>query len=166
MSHLKFLIDQIDLSRKYTEDLLNNIEPGDWFRIPTDGVTHIAWQVGHLAIAQFNLAVVRTRGRQPGDDEIIPEEFGALFGKGSVPTAEPEKYPSPEEIRAVFDRSHQFTIQELRGLSEDVLDEKTEPPHRVFSTKGGALQWCALHEMLHAGQIGLVRRELGNKWLR
>ncbi len=31
----------------------------------------------------------------------------------------------------------------------------------VATTKLRALLWCAHHEMLHAGQIGLLRRHLG-----
>ena len=32
---------------------------------------------------------------------------------------------------------------------------------RFTTTKLRALLWCARHEMLHAGQIGLLRRHLG-----
>jgi hypothetical protein len=34
-------------------------------------------------------------------------------------------------------------------------------PHPFAKTKLLALLWCANHEMLHAGQIGLLRRLLG-----
>ena len=34
-------------------------------------------------------------------------------------------------------------------------------PHQFATTKLRALLWCAQHEMLHAGQIGMLRRYLG-----
>ena len=42
-------------------------DPAEWFRQPTEGVTHIAWQVGHLALAEYWLTLERIRGRRPDD---------------------------------------------------------------------------------------------------
>jgi len=166
MSRLQLLIDELTATRGYTENMLAAIPAEDWFRQPADGVTHIAWQVGHLAIAEYHLAVHRIRGRRTEDADLIPENFSALFGKGSVPEPEAAKYPSVPEIRAVFDRVHQQALRELADLSEDILDDPTEAPHPMFSTKFGAIQWCALHEMLHVGQIALLRRLFGGEPLR
>ena len=52
-------------------------------------------------------------------------------------------------------------IQEISGLDEAELDQPVLKPHPVAKTKLWALLWCAQHEMLHAGQIGLLRRQLG-----
>ena len=61
---------------------------------------------------------------------------------------------------------HVRVLEEIGVLPESVLDEPSLQPHPVFDTKGGALEWSARHEMLHAGQIGLLRRLFGEKWLR
>jgi uncharacterized damage-inducible protein DinB len=34
--------------------------------------------------------------------------------------------------------------------------------HALVRTKYQALAWCAQHEVVHAGQIGLLRRLLGH----
>jgi hypothetical protein len=39
-------------------------------------------------------------------------------------------------------------------------------PHPLVRTKLWALLWCAQHEAVHAGQIGLLRRQLGHAPLR
>jgi hypothetical protein len=49
----------------------------------------------------------------------------------------------------------------LPGLAEAELDQTVPHPHPFATTKLLALLWCAHHEMLHAGQIGLLRRLLG-----
>jgi len=162
MSRLEFAIDQICTARQYTEKLIDNIDPANWFRQPSEGVTHVAWQVGHLAMAEYFLAIKRIRGQRPEDADLVSDDFLSLFEKGSVPDPDPGKYPSPEEIRSVFDRVHRQTVEELKSLSGESLDEPSEPQHSMFSTKLGTLHWTAQHEFTHAGQIGLLRRLLGN----
>jgi hypothetical protein len=166
MSRLDLVVDQIRTSRLYTRSLIDGLEADQWFRQPSEGVTHIAWQVGHLAVAEYYLALDRIRGRKEDDAALMPDEFLKQFGKGSVPDADPGKYPSPEEILGVFGRVHKQVIKELKELPDAVLDEPTDKPHPMFSTKFGALAFCSQHEMLHAGQIGLLRRLLGNAPLR
>jgi len=53
-------------------------------------------------------------------------------------------------------------LRELPTLSDAELDQPVPHPHRFAKTKLLALLWCAHHEMLHAGQIGLLRRLLGH----
>ncbi len=166
MPNIAELANQLKTVRKYSENFLDNTDVEDWFRMPSEGVTHIAWQVGHMAIAEYGLALKRVRGRIAEDAGLVSDEFLALFGKGSIPDADAGKYPPAAEIRGVFDRVHQQAIQELQSLSEEVLDEASDPPHPMFNTKRGAIEWAAQHELLHAGQIGLLRRLLGKEWLR
>ncbi len=163
MTRMKLVVSQLCQVRGYTSKLLDAIKSADWFRMPADGVTHVAWQVGHLAMAESRLALQRVRGQKPDDAELISDDFLALFGKGSVPNPDAAMYPTPEEIRSVFDGVHRQTVEELQSLPEAIFDESTDvQPHPMFNTKLGAVQWCALHEMSHAGQIGLLRRLCGN----
>jgi len=166
MSRLDLIIEQLSIARLQTESLLDGITSQDWFRQPTEGVTHVAWQVGHLAYAEYYLLMERRRGQRPEDEELIPARFRSLFQRGSLPDPDSSKYPSPEAIRHLFDEVHRHAIEELRSLPDEHLDEPTEPAHPRFKTKFGAIQFCPLHEMLHAGQIGLLRRLLGMKPIR
>ena len=166
MSRLSFVVDQIKAARHYTRSLLDGVEPDQWFRLPEEGVTHIAWQVGHLAAAEYSLTLRRMRGTRESDSELISQEFLKQFGKGSSPEADPGKYPSAEEIDGVFERVHKQAIEELQELPEAVLDEPVDKPHPMFSTKLEALRFCPLHEMVHAGQLGLLRRLSGDAPLR
>jgi uncharacterized damage-inducible protein DinB len=162
MSRLDLAVGQISRVREYTLRLLDNTNPAEWFRQPAEGVTHIAWQVGHLAMAEYRLGLERIRGKKPEDGQLISEEFQTLFRRESMPDPDAKKYPDPIEIRTVLDRVHQRTLAELKTLPENMLDTPSTGPHPLFNTKLGALLWCAQHEMLHAGQIGLLRRLLGH----
>ena len=70
---------------------------------------------------------------------------------------------SPElaVIRAVFDRVHERVMTGLAALEDPALSEPVEVPHHLCTSKGEVLDWCARHEMFHAGQIALSRRQLG-----
>ena len=114
--------------------------------------------MGHIAFAEYRLALWRIRGERPHDEALFSPEFRRLFGADSVPQAD-SSYP-PGELRAVLDRVHQHVLLELPGLEEAELDRPVPHPHPFAKTKLLALLWCAHHEMLHAGQIGLLRRHL------
>jgi len=163
MSRLELAISQIKRVRKYSMRLLENTNPDEWFQQPTEGVTHIAWQAGHLAMAEYRLALERIRGKLPEDKDIIPDDFIACFRRETEPVPDPSLYPTPARILVVMDRVHQQVLRELKTMSDEALDSAPMPPvHPLFDTRLGALLWCAQHEMLHAGQIGLLRRLLGH----
>lgn len=161
---LELAIRQIDFARNYTLSLLAGIPDEDWFRQPAEGVTHLAWQVGHLAMAQYGLCLFRIRGRQDADLQLMSSSFRKKFSRGSRP--DPENSPPVSEIRGVFDSVHAQVMQELPGVSADVLQEPIDDPWAVSPNKFGGLIFCACHEMLHAGQIGLLKRQLGHPSIR
>jgi hypothetical protein len=163
---LRLAIRQIDFARGYTLTLLDGLEEGDWFRTPAEGVSHIAWQVGHLAMAEYMLAMVRLRGKRPEDEELISKPFLRLFLKGTQPQSDPSVYPPPAEIRRVFDSVHRQAMAELPLAPAEELATQIPEPYAIFDNKLGALFFCASHEMLHAGQIGLLRRLIGKAPIR
>jgi hypothetical protein len=165
-SRLEIACKQIREAREYTLTLLDGLSDGDWFRQPAEVTTHIAWQIGHLAMAEYGLCLFRIRGRRPEDLDLMTGKFRKQFSRGSTPNSDASVYPSPAEIRAVFDRVHGQAMMELADCSEQNLDEPIEEPYAVYNTKLGALFFCAHHEMLHAGQIGLLRRLLGKSPVR
>jgi hypothetical protein len=157
---------QIQFARTYTLEILAEIDEADWFAMPPNCPTHVAWQVGHLAMAQYGLCLFRQRGRQPVDLELMSSGFRKLFSRGSVPDAAAEKYPSASEIRQTLNRVHAQVLQEALGFTAQQLSEPVDMPYAVEATKLGAMLFCSHHEMLHAGQLGLLRRLLGKAPIR
>ena len=161
---LELAIRQIEFSRQYTLSLLEDLTDQEWFAQPAGAETHIAWQVGHLAMAEYGLCLFRVRGRQEADLELMSSQFRKRFSRGSTPSA--VRQPPLDELRAVFQRVHAQTLAELPGYTATLLAEPIDEPYAVFANKMGALLFCSAHEMLHAGQIGLLRRQLGKPPLR
>ncbi len=165
-SRLSLAIAQIQFARKYTLSLLDDVQTDDWFRVTSNNPTHLAWQIGHLAMAQYGLCLFRLRGRQPVDTELMSSSFRKKFSKGTIPDPVAANNPSVAEIRQVFDKVYQQTMLELPLTDIDVLDEPVDEPYAAFPSKLGCLLFCSHHEMLHAGQIGLLRRLLGKSPVR
>ena len=63
MSRLQLAIEQIVFARNYTLGLLDLTKTDDWFRMPQGAVSHVAWQVGHIAYSEYRLALGRPRTR-------------------------------------------------------------------------------------------------------
>ena len=59
-----------------------------------------------------------------------------------------------------------YAMEAMLGYQESDLSESLPEPTAVFDTKLGSLLFCSAHEMMHAGQIGLLRRSLGMSPLR
>ena len=165
-STLKNAISRIDFARRYALDLIKDVPDSEWFRQPHEGVTHLAWQIAHLAVAEFALAIGRLREETPADQELLPLAFRTQFGKGSFPDPHPQNNPTPAEIRRIAAAVHGQILSELPNYSPDSLDATTLKPHPLFTTKIGALLWCSDHELIHCGQIALLRRLLGRSPLR
>jgi hypothetical protein len=158
---LSVAIEQIEAARSYTERLLEGLAAEDWFRMPQPAVTHLAWQVGHLAVAEYRLGTVFLRAEQSDDAAWFPPIYRPLFGRDSRPSADASRYPPIEEILGTFQTVHERVLAELRRYNEADLDAPALQPHLFVTTKREAVFWLSRHESVHAGQIALLRRLLG-----
>lgn len=153
-------------AREYTETLLEDLSEDEWFWTPSDSVSHIAWQVGHLAFAEYGLMLFRQRGRRTEDAELMSGRFRKTFAKGTTPSSDRSLYPTRQEILETLHRVHAQAFVELAEFDDAELDEEIDRPWSTFNTRYGALLFAGDHEMLHAGQIGLLRRLMGKPPIR
>ncbi len=122
--------------RAYTLERLDGLDDDEWYLMP-GGVTHIAWQVGHLAIAQYRLCLDRIRGERPEDERLISADFlrrvGARFS--------PERRACESSVGrgtgwGVFERVHEAPLRE-RAVDRSRSGRQRAPtkPHRSVHTK-------------------------------
>ena len=159
-SMFRAALGQIDFARRYTLELLDATPKDVWFEIPNGLPTHVAWQVGHLAVSQYGLLMFRIRGRRPEDLELIPGAFRKGYGRGSKPKADAGSQPSPDELIERLNRVYELARNELAEMEPSVLMETVEMPYAVYPIKLGAILFCPMHEQIHSGQIGMLRRAL------
>ncbi|HBJ33342.1 MAG TPA: DinB family protein [Planctomycetaceae bacterium] len=166
-------LGQIDWARRYTLELLAATPRELWFERPTVSnsrtgesamqlPTHIAWQVGHLAVSQYGLLMFRIHGRRDEDLDLIPSRFRKAYARGSDPTATSSGQCSADELFERLETVHRNAITGLtQGFDTGVLLHPVDMPYAVYPIKLGAILFCPLHEQIHSGQIGLIRRALG-----
>lgn len=158
---LKGAIGQIQFARDYTLQLLHATPQDRWFEIPQGLPCNIAWQVGHLTVSQYGLLMFRIRGRLPEDLSLIPGRFRKAYSRESIPSADSASQPSADELLSRLAEVHELGLAELSRVTPEVLLEPVEMPYAAYPIKLGAILFCPLHEHIHAGQIGLIRRGLG-----
>jgi uncharacterized damage-inducible protein DinB len=100
-----------------------------------------------------------------GRPAVLTPEFLKPFGRESVADPDPANYPPPAELRATLDRVHAATLEALGTVTDRELDDPVVgfAKHRLCTVKWEFLRWASHHEMIHTGQIGLLRRILGQK---
>ena len=152
------LLKQTGWARQYTRQLIDSIPEELWYVQPTGLKTHVAWQVGHLAVSQYGLMLFRQRGRMPGDLELMPGWLRKQFGRGTTPSESAEGMPTPTDLLAMLDKINAQSHAEVALLTAEQLAEPIDMPYAVYPIKLGALLFCPLHESIHAGQLGLLRR--------
>ena len=154
-------IGQIRFARDYTLELLEATPREHWFTIPAGLPTNIAWQVGHLTVSQYGLLMFRIRGRQSEDLDLIPGKFRKAYGRSSTPSDDASVQPSPDELLERLGRVFESGLGVLETVSPEVLLEPVDMPYAAYPIKLGAILFCPMHEQIHAGQIGVIRRALG-----
>lgn len=159
-------IGQIDFARRYTLELLEATPHEHWFTMPEGLPTNIAWQVGHLTVSQYGLLMFRIRGRKPEDLDLIPGTFRKAYGRGAIPKTDLATYPAADELLNRLATVHDLAMAELQNVDPTVLLESVGMPYAAFPIKLGAILFCPMHEQIHAGQIGLLRRALGLESVR
>jgi hypothetical protein len=151
---------QMRFARDYTLQLIEAI-PGElWTAQPSGTTTHLAWQVGHLAVSQYGLMLFRQRGRGEGDLELMPGWLRKKYGRGTQPP-EPSQCESSEALLEMLGRIDEAAHREATRWDWRQFLEPTDMPFAAWPIKLGAFLFCPLHESIHAGQIGLLRRLLG-----
>jgi DinB superfamily len=163
---LQAALDRVAIASGFTKQFLAGLTAEEWFWQPPELTTHIAWQVAHLSVAQYRLCLERIRGRMAADDSLMPVAYLERFMLGSQPVAGAANNPPLAEIERVFDGVHALSLAELAGRTDEEMDVPLDQPRPLFKTKLGAVEWCAQHEFVHAGQIALLRRLMGKAPLR
>jgi hypothetical protein len=132
-----------------------------WFEMPAGLPTNIAWQVGHLSVSQYGLLLFRIRGRAPEDLELIPGKFRKAYGRSSVPSSDPASQSTPDELLDRMASVYRIAGELLSDIDGETLLEPIEMPYAVYPNKLGGILFCPLHEQIHCGHLGVIRRAMG-----
>ena len=166
MTQSELLAEQLEGTREWTLNLLDDLTSDQWTFQPGPGLAHALWLCGHVASAQNTVIHVRCLGHS-----VLDEVFASHFPIGEpVKPAGEHDYPSVELVRDVMAETHAETLDAVRSMSDGLLAEpawgKDGQPHPHYSDKRGAVSHCSRHEAFHSGQLATIRRLLGKPFIR
>ena len=154
--------DAIKTGLTSTKDMvamyLGDLSDADILVRPVPGANHIAWQLGHLIMAEQ-----RMLGIVPGATfPALPAGFAEQHGKETAAAEPPRGFATKAQYLELFKRTRQATQDALERLPEADLDKPVEGPMaRLAPTVGALLLLASTHTMMHAGQFSVARRKLG-----
>ena len=162
----QLLAEQMRGTRDWTLKLLVGLEGDEWTFQPRPGIQHALWLCGHLAVAQELLLFKRCLNRAVMDPALMPHfSIG-----GPIKSAGEYDWPAPQQVKATMGQMEAAVEETLRGLSDEFLAEpalgQDGAKHPHYDTKLGAMSHMIRHEAFHAGQLAMLRRQMGKSFLR
>lgn len=138
---------------------LSDLSDADLLVRPVAGANHVAWQIGHLILAERFLV-----GEQLSGVEYppLPGGFEARHGKESAASVETTGWLTKAEYERLFRETRAATIAAASKLTVADLDRPTQGRMAAKAPKvGNLILMLSNHDMMHAGQFSVVRRKQG-----
>lgn len=148
----------------YVQKLVNDINDTRFAEIPSPGINHPAWLLGHMAIATDYAAGLL------GARIACPKAWHRLFGPGTQALPDRALYPSKSELMAALAAGHSRVVELIPSADPVALEQ----PHSValgdiatlLPTKADLLaHLLTSHEASHLGHLSNWRRQLGMPYL-
>ena len=153
----------LEHQRSFTEQILSAFTTRDhWLFQTHPKANHAMWIVGHLGLAD-NMFISRFR------EEVVekPAGWDDLFWFGSELKTDQSVYPAHQEVFAYFQDRRRTLLKVLEDVSETELAAPApaadEPsPIAGAPCMGHLFLFASRHEAIHAGQLTICHRGLGN----
>ena len=136
---------------RFTEDL----KPEEYLHRPVPKANCAAWTIGHLIMAERRL------GSRIGPAfPEIPAGFERRFAReeGAPQAAE---FGDVTILRPLFNAHRDATIAAVKALPIARLLEPVQSMIPTVNTLGELIAFMPLHQVMHVGQITIIRRSLG-----
>lgn len=145
----------LETSRKFLHMFVDDLTPVERLYRACLTANCADWMVGHLILTE------RMFHKRFGVvSPAVPEGFEQVFARDEI-APQSASYGETAHLMALFDEQRNVTIEAVRGMTDEQLAKPLETPHRMFTTLGEAASFCAMHVIVHAGQISMTRRVMG-----
>ncbi len=150
------LIDLLGTSRRVISTYLSDLSNKDLMVRPIEGAHHAAWQIGHLIISEREMM----EGVQAGSGLALPKSFEEMHGEDNG-DLKMESCCSKVEYEELMSEQRSLTLALLADLSEHDLEQPAPDFMRSYASSVlSVFVAIGSHEMMHAGQIAVIRRKL------
>ena len=146
---------QFGMTNWFLEQGLQDISHKDSLKATPTGQT-LNWVVGHLADAR-NGIIAWLIG-----EPAWPVDETAQYKRGSGALGPDEALPL-DELASRFRKVQDALVEQIGAITPERAQEKApfSPVNNPDETVGSLLATLAFHEIYHLGQIGMLRRMVG-----
>src|SRR5262249_55061347 len=139
-------------------EYLKDLTDADLLVRPVPGANHAAWQIGHLIAGGIGLLA-----QIPGGGQLeLPAGFAERHGKETASMEPPKGFLTKAEYLSIWKKVREQTFAKLDQLTDADLDKPSTGRMAAFApTWGHLLLLAANHQMMHGGQLAVLRRKLG-----
>ena len=135
---------------------LSDLSDQDLMVRPVPESNMVGWQLGHLVMSEAQML----DGIKAGASPALPSGFAEMHSKEAAASNGP--LAKKAEYLAVMEKQRAATLAVLATLSaEDLTLPGPEAMRAYAPTVGALLGLIAGHEMMHTGQVAVLRRKLG-----
>jgi uncharacterized damage-inducible protein DinB len=137
--------------------MVGDLSPEEWLNRPNEKANHIAWIVGHVMWARRDVLIRLDKQWSP--------PWLDLFAKGGK-CSDGAPYPSSDALLDAWREVSSILASALGSVSEEVLSQpaKNGPPSPDGKISG-VVNFLAIHETYHVGQVSYLRGWLGHMGL-
>lgn len=152
------ILYNLQSSRFVMSSYLSDLSDEELLVRPVPAAHHAAWQLGHLILSEYQMA----RGIAPDVHIDISSDFVTKHDKDAAARNDASSFCSKDVYCTLMSRVREATVAALSGCSEDDLARPGPEAMRSYApTCAAVFLAIANHEMMHAGQIAVLRRALG-----
>jgi hypothetical protein len=148
----------LETARFVTTTYLSDLSDEDLLVRPVPGAHHIAWQLGHLLYSECTMI----EGVRAGVAPQLPPRFAEHHSKEGGNEDAKEYFLSKVEYLTLMASVREATRSLLPQFTAEQLDAPGPEAMRSYApTIGSVFLMIGSHEIMHSGQIAVVRRKLG-----
>lgn len=160
MSIADHIKTELDLPTFVTKSYVQDLTDDELLIRPHEKANHVAWQLGHLIVAEHNLNNMVCPDSMPS----LPEGFAEKHGKETATSDDKSGFCAKDEYLQAMDVQRAGTLALLNELSDEELQKPAPEDIQEFgATVGAVIAGQSAHWMMHAGQWVIVRRQLGKE---
>lgn len=149
--------DTTNMAHAVTKDLLKDLSDADLLLRPVPAMNHIAWQLGHLIVAENSFMTMLGHAMPE-----LPAGFKEAHAKEMATSNDATKFAKKDVYLALMGKQHEATLKHLAATADADLDKPGPEPVRSYApTVGSLFALIGSHEWMHQGQFVAVRRALG-----
>jgi uncharacterized damage-inducible protein DinB len=141
-----------------TAMLIGDLSDAEIMQRPVANANHIAWQLGHLIASVHYFGESIKAGSMPA----LPDGFDARHSKETAHSDDPAAFLSKDAYAGLLDQQRAALLRLVEQTDDATLaadssgDLKEIAPRLI-----DVVALAAEHEMMHSGQISVLRRKLG-----